>query len=580
LPAGDLAAAIYEIGLRASLSGELEQVIQPIVRAVLRATDSFFAGIAVTTATGDGVVHTWGTTSDATEYPEGRIQRLNEGIVGQAAASGRAVVVNDTSLYPAYVPLVPDVRSEAALPLKLGDRLIGVLDVESKLAGHFDAAKVALLEAIAAPIARSIETARLFRETRRRLDQLALLNHVSRIITSTVDLEELLKRTVSAIRQELGYGIVALGLVDRGTSRVVLRAADANCPTDLPIGFALPLGVGITGSVVRAGRSVLVADVRQRADYVSAAAAIRCEMCSPLKSRSGIIGFLDAATTEVGGFDQHDLMLLDTLADHISQAIENAWTLQRLQGLRDELSGMVIHDLRNPLTVVMSALDMLQQLQARQLGAKDPALAARAAQASERLHREGQAACEEMMVLIGSLLDLQKLESGQLELSADPCSPADLVRSVASKMTLVADSRHIKLETRVGEGLPAVRLDMALLGRVVENLIINALKFTPAGGTVTVEVEAAAHDAMRAHAMTAGGAVLLRVRDTGPGIAPADRERIFEKFGLAESRRAQNKPSTGLGLAFCKRAVQLHGGTIWVADNAPAGSAFCILLPA
>lgn len=576
---GDLAGAIYEIGLEAALTGALESVIARIVRAVLRATDGSFAGIALLHPTEPALVHTWGLTADERAYPAGLIQPMGEGVVGETAKLRSTVAVQDVTQYPSYVALIPGIRSEVAVPLLLGDRLLGVLDVESSAPSHFHPGRVALLEAVATPIARSIEAARLFRQTHRRMDELAVLNHVSRMITSTVDLEELMQRTVAAIRQKLGYTMVALGLVDHATSRVVLRAVDASEPVALPVGFSLPVGVGVTGAVVRSGESVLVRDVQRRADYVGVLPSIRCEMCCPLRSRSGVIGFLDAATAEVGSLANSDLLLLETLADHAAQAIENAWTLQRVGKLREELYSMVVHDLRNPLTVVMSALDMMTQLESLRRQPLDATRAARTLGTVDRLQREARAAGEEMMVLIGGLLDLQKLESGKLQPSLEPCIPSDLVRSVASRMGVVAEARRIALATELAPGLPTVRLDATLLGRVLENLVINALKFTPEGGHVRIEALLAAPETMRAHGLTTEQALLLRVVDDGPGIPAADRDRIFEKFALVEANKSPRAHSTGLGLAFCKRALELHHGAIWVQDQAPAGSAFCLLLP-
>jgi signal transduction histidine kinase len=344
------------------------------------------------------------------------------------------------------------------------------------------------------------------------------------------------------------------------------------------MGFSLPIGEGITGAVVRAGRSVLVPDVTADPGYVSVADGVRCEMCSPLRSRRGIIGFLDASSTTSGDFDDHDLLLLDTLAEHIAQAIDNAHTLQQLDQVREELSAVVVHDLRNPLTVVMSALDMLAQLELRRASGQGPS-PERIASTMLRLHQEARAACVEMLVLTAGLVDLHKLDAGKVTISTEPCSVGDLVRAVTERLGVVAEARHVRLESVVEETLPTVELDMGLMGRMLESLVLHSIKLTPEGGLVCLEVSAARPASLRAHSIEQPTGVVLRVTDTGPSIAPEVRERLFDKFAVVESRRMRQGRGTGLGLAFCKRVAQLHGGAIRVDDNVPTGNAFSILLP-
>jgi signal transduction histidine kinase len=300
-------------------------------------------------------------------------------------------------------------------------------------------------------------------------------------------------------------------------------------------------------------------------------------MCSPLRSRRGVIGFLDASSTEPGRFDEHDLLLLDTLADHIAQAIDNAQVLRQLDQLREELSAIVVHDLRNPLTVVLSAIDMLGQLEARRSTSPNPE---RLLATMQRLHREARAACEEMMVLTAGIVDLHKLDAGKVHLVTEPCSAADLVRAVAQRLGVVAEARHVRIESRLDDGLPPVALDVTLMSRMLESLVLHAIKLTPEEGVVALELAAAPPASLRAHSIDRAAGIVLRVADSGPGIPESERERIFDKYAIVESRRNRQSGGAGLGLAFCRRVVQLHRGAIRVGENSPTGNVFSVLLPA
>jgi GAF domain-containing protein len=535
----ELASSIYEIGLLAHQSSDLEEVLQAIVERVLEETDADFAGIGLVDWSVEEMVHTRGVVRGGEASPIGHRSPLGRGVVGTVARTGKPMVLDDVREFHDYIELVPGIRSEATVPLETGGKVIGVLDVESGQKGKFGAEALALLKAVAAPVAMAVQNARLFQDERRRSSQLALLNAVSRIITSTVDLDELLQRTVASIREQLDYYLVAVGLVDEDTDRVVLRAADTVGETELPIGHSQAVGEGVTGQVAQTGKSILVHDVSKWSNYVSIHPDIRCEMCCPLKAGDRVFGFLDAESTRVGAFDEDDLMVFETLADHISQAVQNARTLRRMDRLREELSGRKIRDYID----------------------------------------QAQRAGDQMMVLITSFLGLQKMEAGALRLSLKPMQAGDLVRSVAEGMSVVARSKDVTLEWSVDDDVPATQLDRELAARILENVVGNAVKFTPAGGRVDVSVRLAPEPVLGTRLPSADQAVQFSISDTGSGIPPDECERIFEKFAVARSRREGRKDTIGLGLAFCKRAVMAHGGAIWVESELKKGSTFHILLP-
>jgi signal transduction histidine kinase len=568
----ELANKIYEVGMIALRSADLSDIIYSIHEKIMEMMDAEFVGVALVDEVKDEVFQGWGSMRDKGPAFNDHRQRTADGVVGRVCTTGEPMCVADIRQLEGVVDLVPGMRSELTVPLKLGDRIIGALDVESSEVSKFGPSETALLMALATPVAQAIHSARLLQGERRRLDQLAMLNRVARIVASTIAVDEMLSRTVEAIRESLGCTFVGAGFVDEELERVSLEAVSSELKIDLPIGHTQPIGQGVVGEAARRGRSVLVADLAEREDVVSTHGDLRCEMCCPLVVGDRVVGYLDAEEREPGAFGEDDLMLLETIADHVAQAVENARNLERLSELRKDLTGMVVHDLRNPLTVIRTTLDFVKEQRQR---SGDPGAAL-----ARKYLEQSDAACAEMFLLVDSLLELNKFEAGAQRLDRRIVAAGELVRGIGQRLRVVSDAADVKLESMVVSRLPHLEIDVDLITRVLKNLVVNAIKFTPEAGRVSLEVTAATREQLEARLPEVERALLFTVCDNGPGIPAEELERIFEKFATVETRRAGRKYSTGLGLAFCKQAVAAHGGTIWAESEVGRGSTFHVLLPA
>lgn len=228
--------------------------------------------------------------------------------------------------------------------------------------------------------------------------------------------------------------------------------------------------------------------------------------------------------------------------------------LRELEHLRDSLTHMVVHDLRSPLAVVLMALDILKANLAKQISPDD----------LECLKR-CEAGVITMKEMIATLLDVSRFEAKSMPLSPTPTDLNELARTTAGTLRQVAAKRAIRLIETSNEPV-RVPCDAEIIRRVLANLLDNALKFTRRNGEVEVAVG-------RLNASR----VRVSVRDTGPGIPDAHRSRIFEKFSQVEASEARR--GTGLGLAFCKLAIEAHGGDIGVESEIGKGSTFWFTLP-
>ncbi|MEB3175030.1 MAG: HAMP domain-containing sensor histidine kinase, partial [Cyanobacteriota bacterium] len=223
--------------------------------------------------------------------------------------------------------------------------------------------------------------------------------------------------------------------------------------------------------------------------------------------------------------------------------------------LREDMSNMLVHDLRNPLGSIMLAADLIERYVHNKLPA--PIILGKV----ESIIRSG-ARLEKM---IDTLLFMARLEAGKLIFTPIPTDLAYLGNEVLADFEFAAQSRQICLRGKFPLPGHQILVDASILRRVIDNLVGNALKFTPSGGEVSLEMCYLEENRLR-----------VRVADTGPGIDEAKQAKIFEKFEIGAVK--QNVAQIGLGLAFCKLVVESQGGTLFLASNQPQGAVFTVEL--
>ncbi|MBV9470814.1 MAG: HAMP domain-containing histidine kinase, partial [Abitibacteriaceae bacterium] len=235
---------------------------------------------------------------------------------------------------------------------------------------------------------------------------------------------------------------------------------------------------------------------------------------------------------------------------------QNYERLRELEALRDSLTSMIVHDLRTPLTSFIGGLEsmtVMGDLNEDQSECLDIALTG------------GYT----LLGMINDLLDISKMESGLLQLEYNEIEIMALLQRSVNQVAALASNKNLSLIVEDCPDLPQLKADQEKLERTLTNLLGNAIKFTPTGGTVTAKVDASHEPQM----------LLFSVIDTGEGIPDTAFERIFDKFGQVETRQSGRKLSTGLGLTFCKMAVEAHNGRIWVESELGQGSKFSFLIP-
>ncbi len=249
-----------------------------------------------------------------------------------------------------------------------------------------------------------------------------------------------------------------------------------------------------------------------------------------------------------------------SLRQRLGELEDREQHLLELERVRQETGDLIVHDLRNPLGVIYGVLQMLDLTLPEAVVADNRALLDMAT-----------VACNRMLRMVNSLLDASRLESGEAQLHLGTVYPHRMIGNLLPQFQTLLQSSDITLDNRVPDTLPPITADLDKIERVVSNLVDNAIKHISGGGRLTLDAGVEEHPS--------GAHLRVSVTDTGPGVPPEDRERIFARFAQVEGDSVKRQ-GFGLGLSFCKLAVEAHGGRIWV-ESGPGdvGSCFTFTLP-
>ncbi|MAT97581.1 MAG: hypothetical protein CL608_10600 [Anaerolineaceae bacterium] len=290
------------------------------------------------------------------------------------------------------------------------------------------------------------------------------------------------------------------------------------------------------GSILIAGLSLASVEIGFR--WLSTGSGVNRTSLIPLSIAQGTLSFI----------------VLYVVVFYLNQLInERNDALRREQHLRSELTQLIVHDLKSPLTVILSGMNLLGK---ENLGTLT--------ETQKRLLVNLEKSGEEILHMISDLLDVERLEAGALALQKSITNTASLLQAQIDESKILASTNKQKLKFSYEPNLPQVRVDKGLISRVFANLLSNALKFTPEGGRVKVNITRQEN------------LLFITVADSGPGVPLHERERIFEKFAQVEGGERRG---AGLGLTFCKMVAEAHSGNLTVSESDMGGALFCLTLP-
>jgi GAF domain-containing protein/PAS domain-containing protein len=557
---------LSEVALAGASSLDLTQVLEQMLAAIRRTLRfETFEFILLDPST--ELLHTeaaYGLPPTAVDLNT----KMEEGIVGWVAQHRQPLLVPDVQKDSRYITVLSHSRSELAVPLVVGDRLIGVMNVESLEANRFTEDDQRLLTALGGQLAVIIENARLHREMQRRLDEVSTLYSFAQQMSTSLDMAEVVSSVVGSLKRVLGCRGVNIWLVAPDGQTLDIAVA-AGLQTKWEKTAQLKWGEGIAGQVVATGKPIYVPDTHA-IDFIFFDPVVRSLLCMPLIVHERVIGALTIDQDVPNAFTPDDEWLIAIAAAQAAVAIENAQLfkdlkerayhleqayheLQEVDRLKDELVQNVSHELRTPLTFIKGYIELLGGGDLGQMNEHQQDVLKIVAEKTNLVTR-----------LVSDIVFLQQIEHESLQLA--DVDIAQMIRRVVQVIPVAAVGR-VTLQAVLPPDLPLVRADQDRIYQVFDNLIGNAIKFSPNGGVITLQ------------AQELDDRVQVSVSDTGIGI-PADRlERIFERFYQVDGSTTRKFGGAGLGLAIAKRIVEAHGGRIWAESQLGCGSSFLFTLP-
>ena len=489
-------------------------------------------------------------------------------------------VVEDPEFGIRNVALAGGFRSILAVPLLREGTPIGAIAIGRAVPGPFPDAIVGLLKTFADQAVIAIENVRLFKELEARtaaltqsVDELRALGEVGQAVSSTLDLETVLSTIVSRAIQLAGMDAGAIYEYDEIREEFYLRAVDGYAEDLVEALRVRPIrkGEGALGRLAVIAEPVQVLNIMDEKVYQSGVRKMlirlgyRSLLSVPLLREDRLIGGLVVNRKSAGEFAPQVIELLKTFATQSALAIQNARLFREIEDKsrqlevasqhKSEFLANMSHELRTPLNAIIGFSEVLAERMFGEINDKQAEYLADILDSGRHL-----------LGLINDILDLSKVEAGRMELNL---SDFDLPTAVENTLMLMRERAHrraITLGRTIDEQLTTVRADERKVKQVLLNLLSNALKFTPEGGSIDV----------RASVRDAG--FEISVTDSGVGIAPEDQATVFEEFRQVGAT-AKNVEGTGLGLAISRKFIELHGGRIWVASEVGKGSTFAFTVP-
>ena len=471
------------------------------------------------------------------------------------------------------------------LPLIAQERVLGVLSIQSFRKNAYTRQHLMLLENLAAYTTIALDNANAYlvineqeKAVRERAAELVTINRITQALATQLDTDGLIQLVGEQIRELFHAPVAYVSIFDRSTMMLHFPYAYGE---DAP---SRPFGQGLTSQIIRTGQPLLFNEdmegnrARLGVEHIGRATASYLGV--PIFSGGQAVGVISVQSTDrEGRFTEADQRLLSTIASAVGVAFHNAKLFEDARQARaiaeeadaakSSFLSTVSHELRTPLTSVLGFAKIIRRRLEERLFPLIPEDDRRVQQAKVQVLENLAVVVSEgerLTKLIDDVLDLAKIEAGKFTWNMASVSTAEIIDRAVSATASLFEARKLQLIRNIEPDLPNINGDQDRLIQVVINLISNAVKFTDTG-------------AITCSASLKGGEIVVSVKDSGIGIAPADQPKVFEKFKQVGDTLTDKPKGTGLGLPICKEIVEYHGGRIWVESEPGHGSTFSFTLP-
>jgi len=412
-------------------------------------------------------------------------------------------------------------------------------------------------------------------EIQKQNERLSASNEIARIVNQSLNLVDTLNNVIDKVLEIMRLQAGAIFLLDFEAAEFILKSCQINSEAVSDMGDLL--NMGDIHDVLPEGTfeiitPLVVDDISQHSEFSNtflAKMGFRTLVTIPVKSKEIPIGIMILLTREERTVNEDDLQLLMSIGNQVGMTIENInlyqqemkakKRLEELNKLKDDFVAIVSHDLRSPLTAILGASEILLSEEVM-----DPPLT----EEQKALVRNVQIMGNQQLQLVNDLLDLAKIESGELELNPTMTDIRVVAQQCCETLHVLADNKNITMDFVAKSDIPKINIDVPKISQVINNLVGNAIKFTEPGGTVVLRIDTEDHKSLR-----------VSVIDSGGGIEPEHLLGLFNKFQQVRNWGTRGERGTGLGLSICKNLIDLHHGEIWAESRIGIGSTFAFTLP-
>jgi GAF domain-containing protein/DNA-binding response OmpR family regulator len=540
------------------------------------------------------------STGEAGDEMKRRGHKLPVGsrsIIGYVTELGKPLVINDVTQDPIHRPnpLLPDTRAELGLPLKIGNRVIGAMDVQSSETNVFTPDDISVIQTLADQIAVAVDNARSYelaqkaiQETRQRVQELSVLFDVSQALaTAPTEVAEIAHIISQKLVDVMNVLRCAVMLIDQDYEELAFVAdlvqtrTEPDGPTNLQpaersgsrINMDDYLDLSklmktLLSQVIHANDPALSPEIQEFLQQNGLTTVI----LMPLTVKGQVIGVIELSTSDFAyAYTPDQFNLAGTIVTTSAVALENAQLyeeqrrvtekLREVDKLKSQFLANMSHELRTPLNsiigfsrVILKGIDgPITELQQQDLTA---------------IHNSGS----HLLNLINNVLDISKIEAGKMELAIeDNVNLHDLINSVISTTIALVKDKPVQLEKLIQPDLPTVRADPTRIRQIILNLMSNASKFTDEGKII---LECDVQDSPNGQPE-----VVVKVIDSGIGISPEDQKKLFLPFSQVDESPTRKTGGSGLGLSISRLLVEMHGGRIGITSEVGQGSTFYFTIP-
>ncbi|HEX6035479.1 MAG TPA: GAF domain-containing protein, partial [Anaerolineales bacterium] len=501
-------------------------------------------------------------------------QRLpaGTGIAGRAVQLQAPVIENDGQRSPTHFG-APDrqtgfvSRSLLAVPMQIKDRVLGVIEVINRRDGlPFVEDDQNLLTAFAGQAAVAIENARLLAQTDQDLaetvEELQVMGRIVRELNASLEVVHAMRTTLEWAMRRSNAEAGLIGMIEGDHLRLMAHQGYDDILT-AETESEMPLELPSLRAAIESGQPSQISLVSNGAKGILPIA--HTQIIVPIRREAQVIGLLLLESTSDS---QGNLSFLNQLSDSAAIAIANAQLyneVQRANLAKSDFVSFVAHELKNPMTSIKGYTELLAAGSVGQVN-----------EMQANFLNTIRSNVERMSALVSDLNDNAKIEANRLRLDFKPVEVADVVDEVMRSTKRQVEDKRQTIELHLSPYLPPVWADRLRVGQVLTNLISNAHKYTPEGGTLLVGAEATNN---QWDPEGAKRVVHLWVKDNGIGIGIDDQAKIFQRFFRSDDSKAREVPGTGLGLNITKSLVEMQGGRIWFESQFRAGTTFHFTIP-